>query len=134
MSRLGLDPSFLMSRNSRVNPKETIFCLICASGLGRPKRGGEARSGLAGPSGAANICGALTLAQMRHKGRSTPAAKPVAFRTFGEIRPLMWKWVLPVYGDPDAPPFEIVCETREAAETVRRKAIEFDRADFERRS
>jgi hypothetical protein len=68
---------------------------------------------------------------MRHKGRSTPAAKSVAFRTFGEIRPLHTKWVLPVYSDPAAPPLEIVCDTLEMAIRHRERLREADLADFE---
>ena len=68
----------------------------------------------------------------RHKGRSTPAVPPVAFRTFGEVRPLMNRSVLPVYGDPDAPPLEIVCDTREVALALKARISEADMAEFER--
>ncbi|HEX3431160.1 MAG TPA: hypothetical protein VHT03_09755 [Rhizomicrobium sp.] len=66
----------------------------------------------------------------RYKGRSTPAPKPVAFRTFGAIRPLLHRFVLPVYGDPDAPALEIVCDTLEAALVARERIGEADRTEF----
>lgn len=69
----------------------------------------------------------------RYKGRrSARIAKVVAFRTFGEIRPLMNRFVLPVYDDPNEPPFEIVCDTREAALMAKERLIEMDMRDFER--
>jgi hypothetical protein len=68
----------------------------------------------------------------RHKGGSTPAAKRVAFRTFGEVRPLINRYVLPVYGDPDAPPFEIVCDTMEAALGTKEGVREAGLAEFDR--
>jgi hypothetical protein len=68
----------------------------------------------------------------RHKGRSTPAFPRVAFRTFGDVRPLLTKCVLPVYGDPNAPPFEIVCDTMDVALAVKERIREADRSEFER--
>jgi hypothetical protein len=65
----------------------------------------------------------------RHKGRSTPAAKHVAFRTFGDVRPLLTKYVLPVYGDPDGPPFEIVCDTMDVALALKERITEADQAE-----
>jgi len=47
----------------------------------------------------------------RYKGCSAPPGVPVAFRTFGAIRPLVNKFVLPVYSDPNAPPFDMVCDS-----------------------
>ena len=67
----------------------------------------------------------------RYKGRSTPAARPTAFRTFGEIRPLLNHFVLPVYGDAAEPPFEIICDTLDAAVAHRERLREADLAEFD---
>jgi hypothetical protein len=68
----------------------------------------------------------------RYKGRSAPAARPTAFRTFGDVRPLMNRWVLPIYDDPDAPPLNVVCDTLEVALSHKAQMIEADRIEFER--
>jgi len=68
----------------------------------------------------------------RYKGCRIPVAKPVAFRTFGAIRPRLNMWVLPVYDDPNGPPSEMIFATREQAETARAKSIEFAPQKFER--
>lgn len=49
---------------------------------------------------------------------------------FGEIRPLMWKWVLPVYDETGGKLYEIVCDTREVAETAKVRMVEMDLAEF----
>lgn len=67
----------------------------------------------------------------RYKGRSARVAKLVAFHTFGEIRPLMNRFVLSVYDDPDDPPFEIVCDTREAAVMAKERLIEADMRELD---
>ena len=68
----------------------------------------------------------------RYKGRTTPAARPVAFRTFGEIRSLHTKWVLPVFDDPNSKPNELVYDTLELAMEgfrVIRRGTPFDTPD-----
>jgi hypothetical protein len=66
-----------------------------------------------------------------YTGRSSPATKPVAFHTFGEVRPRIDKYVLPVYGDPDSKPFEIVCDTLDVALAHMERLREADLAAFE---
>lgn len=69
----------------------------------------------------------------RYKGRSTPAAPPVAFRTFGEVRPLLNRYVLPVYAGLRSPPREILCDSVEAALALKARLTEADRIEFEDR-
>ena len=68
----------------------------------------------------------------RFKSSHTPTRKSVAFRTFGEIRPLHGRYVLPVYYADSAPPMEIVCDSMEAALAGKRRLHEADMAEFER--
>ena len=70
---------------------------------------------------------------VRYKGRSTPVAPSVAFRTFGEVRPLLNRYVLPVYAGPGAPPREILCDSVEAAIALKARLTEADRIEFEDR-
>ena len=57
---------------------------------------------------------------------------PVAFHTFGDIRPLLNRYVLPVYGDPGSPPHEILCDSVAAALALKARLTESDRIEFER--
>jgi hypothetical protein len=41
---------------------------------------------------------------------ATPAIPAVAFRAFGEVRPLLNRYVLPVYAGPGMPLREIICD------------------------
>ena len=68
----------------------------------------------------------------RYKGRSTPVTPPVAFRAFGEVRPLLNRYVLAVYGNSETPPREIVCDSMEAALALNERLTEADLAEFER--
>lgn len=68
----------------------------------------------------------------RYKGRSTPAVTPIAFRTFGDVRPLLNRYVLPVYADPGSPQHEILCDLMEAALAMKERLTEADRIEFER--
>jgi|HubBroStandDraft_4_1064222.scaffolds.fasta_scaffold1235354_1 hypothetical protein len=69
---------------------------------------------------------------MRYKGRSTLVVKPVTFRTFGDVRSLLNRFVLPVYADPGTPPCEILCDSMEAALALKERLTEADRIEFER--
>src|SRR5437660_1011592 len=60
----------------------------------------------------------------RYKGRCQGAA--VAFHTFGDVRPLLDRYVLPVYADPGAPPLDIVCDTMEAALALKERIMQAD--------
>ena len=62
---------------------------------------------------------------------STRITLPVAFRTFGDVRPLLNRYVLPVYSDPGMPPWEIVCDSMAAALAHTDRLREADLADFE---
>ena len=54
---------------------------------------------------------------VRRRFKSPPYVRrqALAFRIFGEIRPLMDRVVLPVWLYEDGPPTDIVCESREIA-------------------
>ena len=69
---------------------------------------------------------------MRYKGRSTAAARPAPLRTFDKIRPLLNRFVLPIYCDPAAPPLDIMFDTIEAVLAHKARIIEMDRLEFER--
>ena len=56
---------------------------------------------------------------------------PLAFRVFGEIRPLHTMVVLPVWSREGAPPDEMACSSHAVAEQVRRRLIEADLAQYE---
>lgn len=56
---------------------------------------------------------------------------PLAFRVFGEIRPLHTMVVLPVWCRDGGPPEEMSCSSRAVAEEVRRHLIEADREQYE---
>jgi hypothetical protein len=68
----------------------------------------------------------------RYKGRSTPVEVLAAFRIFGDVRPFLNRYVLPVYADPGVPPREILCDSVEAALALKAQLTEADRIEFER--
>ena len=70
---------------------------------------------------------------MSRRFKSAPYVqyRPLAFRVFGEVRPLMDRCVLPVWNTEDGPPREIVCESVDVAGRQQEMLREGDLAALE---